>query len=86
MTRFALAAAIVLFAATPALAEECAAELTKVDAALAAGPKLTADKLMEAEKLRDQGEDLCDAGKKNESLTALKQARRSWASVTPRAG
>lgn len=75
MTRFALAAAIVLFAATPALAEECAAEITKVDAALAAGPKLAADKLMEAEKLRDQGEDLCDAGKKNESLTALKQAK-----------
>ena len=75
MTRFALAAAIVLIAATPALAEECAAELTKVDAALAAGPKLTADKLMEAEKLRDQGEDLCDAGKENKSLTALKQAK-----------
>lgn len=75
MTRFALAAAIVLIAATPALAEECAAEITKVDAALAAGPKLTADKLMEAEKLRDQGEDLCDAGKENESLTALKQAK-----------
>ncbi len=75
MTRFALAAAIILVAATPALAEECAAELAKVDAALAGSPKLTADKSMEAEKLRDQGEDLCDAGKKNESLAALKQAK-----------
>ncbi|MFM9844169.1 MAG: hypothetical protein ACKVOI_14480 [Dongiaceae bacterium] len=75
MTRFMLAAAIALFAATPALAEECAAELTKVDAALAANPKVTADKLMEAEKLRDQGEDLCDAGRKSESLTALTQAK-----------
>ncbi len=75
MTRFILAAAIALVAATPALAVECAAEITKVDAALAASPKLTADKLMEAEKLRDQGEDLCDAGKKDESLTALKQAK-----------
>ena len=75
MTRFILAAAITLVAATPALAEECAAELTKVDAALAASPKLSAEKVMEAEKLRDQGEDMCDAGKKNESLTALKQAK-----------
>ena len=75
MTRFILAAAIAFIAATPALAEECAAELAKVDAALAGNPKLAADKLMEAEKLRDQGEDLCDAGKKNESLTALKQAK-----------
>jgi hypothetical protein len=75
MTRFVLAAALVFAAVTPALAEECAAELAKVDAALAANPKVAADKLMDAEKLRDQGEDLCDAGKKNESLAALKQAK-----------
>jgi hypothetical protein len=75
MTRYILAATLFVLTLTPALAAECPAEIGKIDAALAANPKISADKLIEAEKLRDQGEDLCDAGKTDESQMALNQAK-----------
>jgi len=74
MMRFILAAALTVLTVTPALAADCSADLAKIDAALAA-KKVSAEKLLQAEQLRDQGEDLCDAGKTNESQTALTQAK-----------
>ena len=74
MMRFILAVAFAALTLTPALAVDCSADLAKIDAALAA-KKVSADKLLQAETLRDQGEDLCTAGKTDESQMALTQAK-----------
>jgi hypothetical protein len=74
MMRFILAGAFSVLMLTPALAADCSADLAKIDAALAA-KKVSAEKLMQAETLRDQGEDLCAAGKADESQMALTQAK-----------
>jgi hypothetical protein len=74
MMRFILAAAFTALTLTPSLAADCSADLAKIDAALAA-KKVSAEKLLEAETLRDQGEDLCAAGKTDESQSALTQAK-----------
>jgi hypothetical protein len=74
MMRFILAVAFAALTLTPALAADCSADLAKIDAALAA-KKVSAEKLLEAETLRDQGEDLCAAGKTDESQMALTQAK-----------
>ncbi len=50
----AVAAALVLVS-TPALAFHCPSDIAKIDKALAAGPKLSADRIAEAKALRDEG-------------------------------
>jgi len=74
MTRLVLATALAFLIATPALANSCPTKVKAIDEALAANPNLSAEQLAEVEKLRDQGEDLHDAGKHADSMKVLKQA------------
>ncbi len=74
MKRLILAAAI-LFLATPAMAFQCPADVGKIDAAVAAGPALTAEQLAEVQKLRDEGDGLHSAGKHQEAVDTLAKAK-----------
>lgn len=74
MRRSIVAAALALLIATPAWAGSCPTKIKAIDEALAANPQLTAAQLVEVEKLRDQGEDLHDAGNHAESLNVLQKA------------
>ena len=74
MTRTILAAALAFLIATPALANSCPTKVKAIDEALAANPNLSAEQLVEVEKLRDQGEDLHESGKHEDSQKALQQA------------
>ena len=66
-----LAASAALLASTAALAFHCPADMKKIDAALAAGPKVSAEQLAEAKRLRAEGETLHKAGKHQESVDTL---------------
>lgn len=71
----ALAAATALFfAAGPAFAMHCPADMAKIDAALAENPDLTAEQLAEVKQLRAEGEKYHQAGKHQESVDTLAQA------------
>ncbi|MGH6933208.1 MAG: hypothetical protein ACREEE_12335 [Dongiaceae bacterium] len=74
MMRFLMVFAMAFMLATPALAKTCPGLMAKVDAALAANPKLTPEQASEVERLRDQGEDLHDTGNHDQSEAALRQA------------
>ena len=73
--RFALLTAALLTSGT-ALAFHCPAEMKKIDAALAANPKLSDAQLAEVKKLRADGEELHKAGKHQESLDTLAKAEK----------
>ena len=66
-----LVASAALLASTAALAFHCPADMKKIDAALAAGPKVSAEQLAEAKRLRAEGETLHKAGKHQESVDTL---------------
>lgn len=66
-----LIASAALLASTAALAFHCPADMKKIDAALAAGPKVSAEQLAEAKRLRAEGETLHKAGKHQESVDTL---------------
>jgi hypothetical protein len=74
MTPRLLVSAIALFASSAALAFHCPADMKKIDAALSAGPKVSAEQLTEAKKLRAEGETLHKAGKHQESVDTLAKA------------
>lgn len=74
MTPRLLVSAIALFASSAALAFHCPADMKKIDAALSAGPKVSAEQLTEAKKLRAEGETLHRAGKHQESVDTLAKA------------
>ncbi len=74
MTPRLLVSAITLFASSAALAFHCPADMKKIDAALSAGPKVSAEQLTEAKKLRAEGETLHKAGKHQESVDTLAKA------------
>ena len=65
-----------LILSTSALAFHCPADMKKIDAALAASPKLTSEQLTEVTKLRADGETLHKAGKHQESVDALGKAMK----------
>ena len=71
--RFALLTAVLLASGT-ALAFHCPADMKKIDAALAAQPKLSEAQLAEVKKLRAEGEELHKAGKHQESIDTLAKA------------
>lgn len=71
--RFALLTAALLASGT-ALAFHCPADMKKIDAALAAQPKLSEAQLAEVKKLRAEGEELHKAGKHQESIDTLAKA------------
>ncbi len=71
-----LAAALAAAFALPAQAFHCPAEMKKIDAALAAGPKLDDAGLAEVKALRARGEELHKAGKHDAALEALGKAEQ----------
>ena len=75
MKRLILAAALSLAFATPSFAFQCPSDVAKIDAALAAGPSLSAEQLAEVKKLRDEGEALHNAGKHQQSVDTLAKAK-----------
>jgi hypothetical protein len=73
-TRALLAAAA--FAAAPAFAFHCPADMKKIDEALAKNPQLSAAQMAEVKKLRADGEALHKAGKHQESVDTLAKAMK----------
>jgi hypothetical protein len=71
---FALLGTLII--STSALAFHCPADMKKIDTALAANPKLSAEQMSEVKKLRADGETLHKAGKHQESLDTLGKAMK----------
>ncbi len=60
-----------------AFAFHCPADMKKIDAALAANPKLTAAQMTEVKKQRADGEVLHKGGKHQESVDTLAKAMKT---------
>lgn len=69
-------AAVLAFAASPALARHCPKDMAEIDRALAAGPVIAADTLAEVNKLRAEGEALHKAGDHPASEARLATAKK----------
>lgn len=69
-TAFALGLAF----AMPADAGRCPADMARIDAALAADPQLTDEQLAQVRQLREEGEELHNAGQHAESEAKLAEA------------
>jgi len=78
MKKVLSAAAIVAFIsmAAPAYAFHCPVDMKKIDAALAAHPSLSAEKMTQVKELRHEGEKYHKAGKHQESVDALAKAMK----------
>ncbi len=74
MKNILLAAAMLGFLAAPAFAMHCPADMAKIDAALAAGPQISAEELAEVQRLRAEGEAYHQAGQHQESVDTLAKA------------
>jgi hypothetical protein len=68
--------AALAFASSAAFAFHCPADMKKIDAALAANPKLSAQQLDEVKKFRAEGEALHKAGKHQDSVDTLAKAMK----------
>lgn len=75
MKRYLAIIATTLFVAQPALAGQCPADMAAIDAAIAAGPALSAEDLAKVTALRAEGESLHAAGSHAESVAALTSAK-----------
>jgi len=71
-----IAFAMLFLAASGAWAFHCPKDMKKIDEALAASPKLTAEQMTEVKKLRAEGEKLHKAGKHQESVDTLAKAMK----------
>jgi hypothetical protein len=74
--RVLAAAATLALVTTTAFAFHCPADMKKIDAALAANPKLSSTDLAEVKRLRAEGEKLHKAGKHQESVDTLGKAMK----------
>ena len=74
--RVLIAASILAFTTGTALAMHCPADMKKIDAALAANPKLSEAQLAEVKRLRSEGEAQHKAGKHQESVDTLGKAMK----------
>jgi len=74
--RFLISAAAFSLFSVAAFAFHCPADMKKIDAALAAGPKLSSGDLAEVKRLRASGETLHKQGKHQESVDALGKAMK----------
>jgi hypothetical protein len=72
---FASIALVLALLAMPAYAMHCPKDMAQIDAALKAGPNLSAEQLAEVKKLRADGEALHKAGKHTESVETLGKAK-----------
>ena len=75
MKRTIASLAALLFAGS-AFAFHCPADMKKIDAALAKGPKLSEGQMAEVKKYRSEGEALHKAGKHQESVDTLAKAMK----------
>jgi len=69
-----VALALVVLAGGPAQAFHCPADMAKIDAALAADPKLSPEQLEEVKALRSAGEALHNVGDHAQSVQVLARA------------
>ena len=69
-----LAAAFAAVVSAPALANQCPADIKKIDAAMA-GAKLSQEQIAEVSRLRDEGQQLHSEGKHQESMATLAKAK-----------
>ncbi|OGI65451.1 MAG: hypothetical protein A2W18_03240 [Candidatus Muproteobacteria bacterium RBG_16_60_9] len=74
--RVLAAAATLALISTTAFAFHCPADMKKIDAALAANPKLSSTDMTEVKRLRSEGEALHKAGKHQESVDTLAKAMK----------
>lgn len=74
MKRILPAAFALTLLSSPAFAFHCPADMAKIDAALAAGPQISAEQLAEVQRLRAEGEEYHAAGQHQESVDALAKA------------
>lgn len=75
MLKRILGAGVVLgFLATPALAYHCPVDVGKIDEALAGDHGLSEMQVSEVESLRNEGEELHNAGNHDEALDKLHEA------------
>lgn len=75
MKRLVLAAALTVFAASPAFAYHCPADMAEIDAALAKKPSLSAEQMSKVKELRAEGEKLHKAGNHDRSIEVLAEAK-----------
>ena len=66
----------IMFMSASALAFHCPADMKRIDDAVAANPKLTAEQMSDVKKLRAEGEVLHKAGKHQESIDTLSKAMK----------
>lgn len=71
-----IATFVAMLFAGSALAFHCPADMKKIDAALAKGPKLSEAQAAEVKKYRAEGESLHKAGKHQESVDTLARAMK----------
>jgi hypothetical protein len=71
----AIVAVCLTLATATAFAGHCPMDMKQIDAALAAKPQLSADKLAQVKELRAEGEALHKAGKHEESVETLGKAK-----------
>jgi hypothetical protein len=64
------------FAAGTALAHGCPGEMSKIDAKLAAKPQMSKENMDKVAKLRADGEAAHKAGKHDDSMKALGEAKK----------
>ena len=76
LKRSLLAVAAVLILSAPALAASCPSHMAAIDAALAAGPSLSAEQMDQVKALRAQGEEQHKAGQHAESVESLQEAKK----------
>lgn len=66
---------ILTLASTAAFAFQCPTDVAAIDEALAGNPELTEEQMSKVEELRDQGEQLHEEGKHQESVDTLAEAK-----------
>jgi hypothetical protein len=77
MRTFAYSLALGLALSTgTAFAFHCPTDMKKIDAALAANPQVSGEKLSEVKRLRAQGEEYHNQGKHQESVDTLAKAMK----------
>jgi hypothetical protein len=74
--RILSAAAVTVMLASPALASQCPTDMSKIDAAPEANTGLSAEERAKVTALREEGEAQHKAGKHDESVATLAQARK----------
>ncbi len=71
----ATGAVVAVFAAAPALAWQCPADMAAIDRALEQSPAVSEETLAEARELRNRGEELHEEGRHADSVAVLAEAK-----------